>query len=97
MIQITEATYQYDYVIRFTFSDGNANDVDFEPFLTDSQNPMTTRFRDKAKFRKFRVEKGHSVVWGDYAMCFPVESVYRTSPVYKEVPSELAGKWASIL
>jgi hypothetical protein len=97
MVQITKATYKTDYVIHFAFSDGSSNEVDFEPFLTASQNPMTTRFRDKAKFKKFRIEKGHSVVWGEYTMCFLIESVYKTAPIYRAVPADFVEKWASVL
>lgn len=97
MVQIINATYKDDYVIQFEFSDGTANEVDFGPFLADSQNPMTTRFRDKPKFRKFRIEKGCSVVWGDYTMCFPIESIYKTAPVYKAIPTEIAQKWAGVI
>lgn len=97
MVQIIHATYKTDYIIHFDFNDGSANEVDFEPFLAASQNPMTTRFRDKAKFKKFRIDKGRSVVWGDYTMCFPIESVYKTAPVYKAVPADVIEKWANAL
>ena len=93
MVEITQASYISDYTIRFVFSDGSSNDVDFGPFLADSQNPMITRFRNVAKFKKFRVEHGRSVVWGDYTMAFAVESLYKTAPIVKSLPTEIAEKW----
>ncbi len=93
MVEIIQASYIGDYIIRFTFSDGTSNDVDFGPFLTESQNPMATRFRDLTKFRKFRIKHGRSIVWGGYTMCFPVDSLYKTAPVVQPIPADVVDKW----
>ena len=93
MVEIIQADYKSDYVIRFTFSDGTSNDVDFGPFLMESQNPMVIRFRNLAKFRKFRIVYGRSIVWGDNTMCFLVESVYKTAPIVQPISTEVADRW----
>ncbi|WP_460910404.1 DUF2442 domain-containing protein [Spirosoma areae] len=93
MVKITQASYLSDCTIQFTFSDGSSNDVDFSPFLTASQNPMVTRFRDLTKFRKFRIEHSRSIIWGDRRMCFPVESLYKTAPVVQPIPADVADRW----
>jgi hypothetical protein len=63
------------YRLELRFSDGHVAVVDFGPFLRSSQNPETRRFLDGKRFREFVVLHGN-LVWGDYAMCFPIADLY---------------------
>ncbi len=58
------------------FDDGATQVVDFKPFLISAQHPEIRAFLDMAKFTAFRVEHG-DLVWGDYALCFPIDDLYR--------------------
>jgi hypothetical protein len=75
VISIEKASYKNDYRIEFLFSDGTRKIIDFENFLTQSKNPMTTKYLDKKKFRSFSVEFG-DIVWNDYELCFPIWDLY---------------------
>ena len=76
-IQITKAEYVADYQIRFTFSDGTVNEVDFYSFLSrPHQNPMVTQYLNKDRFRQFQITQHGDISWNDYEMCFPLETIY---------------------
>jgi len=70
VISIEQATYKGGYKIEFTFSDGEKKLIDFEQFLTQSINPMTSKYLDKEKFQAFSIDFGE-IVWNDYELCFP--------------------------
>jgi hypothetical protein len=74
-IDIVRAEYAGGYQIRLWFSDGKNHIVDFEPFLIDARNPMSTQYRDMKKFLLFRIEYG-TLVWGDDEMSFSTEDLY---------------------
>ncbi len=63
------------YCLRISFSDGHVADVDFEPFLQASKHPETRKYLDTDLFGSYRIEWGN-LVWGDYDLCFPLESLY---------------------
>lgn len=71
VVSIEKAQYIVDYKIRFDFSDGISQTIDFESFLKASRNPMTKKYLDLDKFKGFEIEYG-DVVWNDYEMCFPI-------------------------
>ncbi|MEK6782765.1 MAG: DUF2442 domain-containing protein [Bacteroidota bacterium] len=75
VISIDKASYLKDYQIRFEFSDGKKQTIDFKKFLSEAKNPMTRKYLNKSAFRKFRIEYG-DIIWGDYLMCFPIWSIY---------------------
>ena len=76
-IEILKAEYIRDYVIRFFFSDGTKMEIDFYPFLSKpNQNPMTAKYLDVIKFRKFKIVRKQDISWNDYEMCFPFETLY---------------------
>lgn len=74
-LAITRAEYVAGYQIRLTFNDGRRRVVDFESFLAKARNPDTTDYRDREKFKRFRIEDG-DLVWGDYQMIFPIADLY---------------------
>ncbi len=61
--------------IRLSFTDGHDTTVDFGPFLRRSEHPQVRRFLKPNAFRQYRIEYGN-LVWGDYALCFPVADLY---------------------
>ena len=71
VVSIEKAHYIEDYKIRFDFSDGISQTIDFEPFLKAAKNPMTKKYLDLGKFKSFAIEYG-DIVWNDYEMCFPI-------------------------
>jgi hypothetical protein len=75
-LNIVHAEHLGDYRLAISFDDGNKQEVDFKPFLIGAQHPEIRAFLDIGKFAVFRVEHG-DLVWGDYALCFPIEDIYR--------------------
>lgn len=71
VVSIDKAVYLGGYKIKFDFSDGVNQTIDFEHFLKTAKNPMTKKYLDKDKFRDFSVEYG-DIIWNDYEMCFPI-------------------------
>lgn len=61
VINITSASYMYDYRIRVTFSDGSEGVADFAGHLTGSLAPLA----DKKLFAKVSVDR--TLIWpGDF-------------------------------
>ena len=59
---------------EITFSDGHIQKIDFTPFLQQA-HPELRKYLDEKEFVQFSVEHGN-LVWNDYEMCFPIESLY---------------------
>ncbi len=64
-----------NYMLRLFFSDQHVDVINFFPFLERSLNPETRQFLEVLRFNTYRLEWGN-LVWGDYAMCFPIEDLY---------------------
>jgi len=75
VIEIVRAERLSDYKLRIYFSDGAERIVDFEPFLTSSQNPMIRTYLDPQKFANFQLDHG-DLLWDDYGLCFPIADLY---------------------
>jgi len=75
-ISIKQAVYVDDYKIRIVFSDGMAQTIDFEKFLSDAKNPMTRKYLNQNLFKKFEIKHG-DLEWNDYELCFPVWDLHR--------------------
>ncbi len=75
VIEVSAAEYLEGYRLRLRFNDGAVRAVDFEPFLAAARNPMNTKYRDLALFRRFEISDG-DLQWNDYEMCFPAERLY---------------------
>ena len=71
VIEIKKAQYLDNYKIRIAFSDEVERMIDFEGFLKHAKNPMTRKYLDLEKFKKFKIDYG-DLVWGDYELCFPI-------------------------
>lgn len=75
VVDISAVEYAEGYKLRLTFSDDTAHTVDFEPFLSQSHNPMIRKYLDPAEFAAFSVQGG-DLVWHDYDLCFPIADLY---------------------
>lgn len=75
-LNIAHAECHGDYRLAIDFDDGTQQIVDFKPFLVSAQHPDIRVFLDVAKFSDFRIEYG-DLVWGDYALCFPIADLYQ--------------------
>ncbi|CAK0753806.1 conserved hypothetical protein [Gammaproteobacteria bacterium] len=76
IINIISAEHIKDYRIRLGFDDSTEQIVDFQPFLSHARHPDIRAWLDPARFMTFRLEYGE-LVWGDYALCFPIADLYR--------------------
>jgi len=74
-IDITTAEYVDGYRIKFSFSDGHEQIVDFGPFIKKSLHPSVKKYRKIELFKKFEIIGG-GVGWNDYEMCYPLEDLY---------------------
>jgi len=88
VINILTATLLGKYRIRLCFDDGTVQDVDFGSFLGHSPHPEIRAYLDEARFNTFRIEYGE-LVWGDYALCFPMIDLYRNQ-IHKQASIEAA-------
>ena len=50
IIKIEDAEYLDGYKIRMRFNNGKTNVIDFESFLLNAKNPMTTKYKQKDLF-----------------------------------------------
>lgn len=82
---IIKAEYVKGYKIKLVFSDGKERTINFEPFLKQAANPMTRKFLDINKFKKFKIEYG-DLIWNDYEMCFPIIDLYEDN-ILRNIPS----------
>lgn len=71
VISINKAEYVGGYKIRFLFSDGTVQLIDFFNFLSAAKNPMTKKYLDIQMFENFSIQYG-DIIWNDYEMCFPI-------------------------
>jgi hypothetical protein len=75
IVEIARVERVSDYELKLCFSDGAERVVDFEPFLSRSQNPMIREYLDPKKFGEFQLEHG-DLVWDGYGLCFPIADLY---------------------
>jgi hypothetical protein len=75
VVDIEAAEYEGGYKLRLVFSDGKERIVDFEPFLSNSLNPMIRKYLNLDNFKNFTVEYG-DLMWNDYDLCFPIADLY---------------------
>ncbi len=76
-ILIVSATYVNDYVIKISFSDNTTKTIDFYPFITSpNQNPTVKKYLDVRLFKKFGIKRAQDILWNNYEMGFPFETLY---------------------
>jgi len=75
VLNVVDAEYAGGYKLNLRFSDGKEHEVDFEPFLSESLNPMIRAYLQPDLFKRFTIEYG-DLNWNDYDLCFPVADLY---------------------
>lgn len=83
IINIVSARQTGEHRISLVFDDNKVQEVDFKPFLLHSHHPDIRAYLDPERFSTFRIEHG-DLVWGDYALCFPVIDLYLNTIEHKE-------------
>jgi hypothetical protein len=87
-INVISATQTEKYRIRLYFDDHTEQEVDFEPFLSQSLHPDIRAYLDPIRFGSFRIEYGE-LVWGEYDLCFPVIDLYRNRIEHNRQPLDV--------
>lgn len=75
VINIVSATPIGKYQLRLLFDDQTTQDIDFGPFLSQSQHPEIRAYLEEPRFNAYRLEHG-DLIWGDYDLCFPIFDLY---------------------
>ena len=74
-MKIKEAEYLDGYRLRFLFSDGKDQVVNFGPFLQNATHPEMRKFLLLKRFKKFILLDGDRM-WGDFDLIFPIVDLY---------------------
>ncbi len=76
-VKITEAKYLKEYIIKFKFSDGTCQEVDFKYWIETNAGGCK-KYLNKNLFKKFYIISGKDIAWGqDEEMSFPFIFLYR--------------------
>ena len=75
LINIVDAEYLDNYLIKIKFNNNLQKIVDFGPFLLKSFHPDIKKYLDKELFKKFAIVGGN-LNWNDYDMIFPLDDLY---------------------
>ena len=75
VVNIVSAERIGPHRLRLNFDDGIIQEVDFAPFLSNSQHPDIRAYLEESRFADFHLEHGE-LVWGDYELCFPIMDLY---------------------
>jgi len=78
IISIEQVTQLEDYKLQLIFNDQSSQTVDFQPFLTQSFNPLIRKYLAPEEFSKFEIADG-DLEWNDYDLCFPIADLYENS------------------
>ena len=63
LLEMIDATYLHDYVIRITFSTNEIVDVDLSPMIFQDTKGIFDPLKNADFFRQFRVD--YTLCWGD--------------------------------
>jgi hypothetical protein len=74
-LEIRVAQFTGDYAIKLIFTDGTEQQVDFGPFLENSQHPAIRKYLDINRFKSFKIVDGN-LNWNDYDLIFPIADLY---------------------
>lgn len=74
---VKSAKYDDDYILLISFSNGVEKRVDFSLFMDSiSEASYLKKYKNRNKFKDFKIEEGN-VVWGkDWDLIFPVSHLY---------------------
>lgn len=74
-LNITKVLRVSGYTLAISFSDGFERELDFGPFLSQSDLPAIRKYLDVEQFKAFEICYGN-LVWNDYDLCFSIEDLY---------------------
>jgi len=74
-INVKDAKYIGDYVLRVFFTTNENRLVDFKPFIMNSVNPSIKKYTDENLFTSYKIKNGN-LNWNDYDLIFPVIDLY---------------------
>jgi hypothetical protein len=66
--------------LRFSFSDGHSNEVDFKSWIESLPTEEEHAYLKPSKFKNYRIHLGHAIMWGEYDIIFPLVAVYHGDP-----------------
>jgi hypothetical protein len=75
VISIEQVSHIDEYKLKLVFNDHSSQVVDFQPFLSQSLNPLIRKYLAPEEFAKFEVDGG-DLEWNDYDLCFPIADLY---------------------
>ena len=73
--RVSQASYELDFAIRLTFTDGVEKVVGFKEFIFNSPAPDMKKYRSEEYFKGFKLVSGN-LNWYDYELIFPLSSLY---------------------
>jgi hypothetical protein len=74
-LNVIDAVWVSACKLEISFSDGTKREVDFGPFLAQSDQPEIRKYLDVERFKAFEISYGN-LVWNDYDLCFSIEDLY---------------------
>jgi len=78
IISIEQAKQLDNYKLQLVFNDLSSQVVDFQPFLSQSLNPLIRKYLASEEFAKFEIDEG-DLEWNDYDLCFPIADLYENN------------------
>jgi len=81
-LNIKEAIYIGDYVLRIYFNTNENKVVDFKPFLMQALHPSIKKYVNENLFTSYKIENGN-INWNDYDLIFPVSDLYENNVIKK--------------
>jgi|694.fasta_scaffold73064_6 hypothetical protein len=66
--------------LRFRFSDGHSNEVDFKPWIQSLPTEEEHAYLKPSRFKNYTIHLGHAIMWGEYDIIFPLVAVYHGNP-----------------
>ncbi|MDF7801492.1 DUF2442 domain-containing protein [Pontiellaceae bacterium B1224] len=82
-LNIIDAVWVSGLKLDISFSDGTQRELDFEPFLSRSDQPGIRKYLDAERFKAFEISYGN-LVWNDYDLCFSIEDLYSGQLIAQE-------------
>jgi hypothetical protein len=89
IVNLVTVAREGDDRLRLNVDDGTEQLLDFYPFLARAVQPDIRAYLDPAGFADFRVEYGE-LVWGDYALCFPMADLDHNRILHRPEFEEVA-------
>jgi hypothetical protein len=90
-LNITKAEYVTGLVLKLEFSDGFTHILDFEPFLTASDQPEIRKYLNVERFKGFSLSYGN-LLWNDYDLCFSIEDLYSGNLMPAIIPESMVAE-----